>query len=474
MGGSTGDESELGDFVAARTAELHRTAYLLTADQDRAERLVEVAVAQLARHRTDIGQAGAEARRCMARLAATATTPTPATRTAAPTDDADTAIADLSPRQRAVLLLRCLDGHDTRSTARELGLAPSKVTDAEQSASHTVGFEPHDDRLRAALTDFSERATWPDPDVTLSRAEHVQPPRRHSRKRYIAAAAVIALTAAAPIGSQIAHDRWLNTPAGINASHGTHLRPYIEGYKLVGAQRVPAGAKRELELPSGDVITVACDNFSPTKESDAPVVRTAKSTGAWPCFKQSARFYYFATTEGNATIKAPPQQGHSIIVGIYRPVPWADYPVAQDNFHVVRRATLDTNAKMNFTKPPVRRGKTLVMTGRNGVFTGTVKKPAAARGTTLFLSGLLLPTTTGQYKVEVDGQAVTDCSYTAQDSTWCRFYDRDIRPVPLSPIFGTDTFDSARPGPVKVRVVVRDALGPWKLQLRYDRYDPEN
>lgn len=114
------------------------------------------------------------------------------------------------------------------------------------------------------------------------------------------------------------------------------------------------------------------------------------------------------------------------------------------------------------------------MTGRNGVFTGTVKKPAAARGTTLFLSGLLLPTTTGQYKVEVDGQAVTDCSYTAQDSTWCRFYDRDIRPVPLSPIFGTDTFDSARPGPVKVRVVVRDALGPWKLQLRYDRYDPEN
>ena len=473
MGGWTGDQSEIEDFVVARTAELHRTAYLLTAEQDRAEHLVEVAVAELARHRTDVGQAGARATRCMARLAATSTTPTSATLSDKPTDDVDTAIADLSPRQRAVLLLRCINGVDTGSTARDLGLPRSRVTEAEESASHALGFEPHENRLRDALTDFSERATWPDPAVTLTRAEHVQPPRRHSRKRYVAAAAVIALTAAAPIGSQIAHDRWLQTPEGINASHGTHLRPYIEGYKLVGVQRVPAGATRKLKLPVHDVITLACD-FSARRQSDLPVLDTVETDGASSCFKQSARFYFFTATYGKATVKAPRQKEHPIIVGIYRPVAWANYPVAQDDFHLLRGQPLDTNAKLNFDSPPVRRGKTLVMTGTNGVFTGTVDKPATARGTTLFLSGLLSPTTTGQYKVEVGGEALTDCSYTDAGSTWCRIYDHDIAPVLLTPTFDADSFDAARPGPVEVRVEVRDALGPWKLQLRYDRYRSQN
>lgn len=104
MRGRHGIDSELAEFVHARTAELHRTAYLLTADQDRAERLVENAVAELRRDGASLGQAGTAARLHMARLAARAIAPSDAAAT--PDDPLLTAIAGLTPRQRAVLLLR--------------------------------------------------------------------------------------------------------------------------------------------------------------------------------------------------------------------------------------------------------------------------------------------------------------------------------------------------------------------------------
>lgn len=72
MRGRRSDEGELAQFVSARTAELHRTAYLLTGDQERAERLVAAAVDRLRRDGTPLSQAGGAAGRYMARLAAAA------------------------------------------------------------------------------------------------------------------------------------------------------------------------------------------------------------------------------------------------------------------------------------------------------------------------------------------------------------------------------------------------------------------
>lgn len=480
MRGPDEHDSEFTHFVRARTGELHRTAHLLTADQGRAEHLVEVAVAQLSRQHADVGQAGTRARSCMARLAASVTTPTSATLTGDRDDVADltttdAAIRDLSPRERAVLLLRCLGGFDTRSTARELGLRRSKVTAAEQSASHTMGFELSDGRLRDALTDFAERATWPDPDVTLTRLRHTQPPRRHSRKRYLAAAVVVALTAATPIGSQIAHDRWLKTPAGINTSHGTHFHAYRQGYRLVGVQEVPAGGSRDISAPDGDVITLSCSGFTDRNQASWPLLNSADSQGPWLCSKQSAPRYSFVDVQGEATVTAPRAGHHPVLVAVYRPVPWSQYPVARNGFQVEHDHSLDDDERLNFDVAPVRPGRTLTMTGTNGVFSGAVERPPAHGGNVLFLTGLLSPSTTGQFKVDVDGEPMSHCSAGADSSGWCRLYDRYVPQIPFADLYSEgDASHTDHGALVNVRVEVRDALGPWKLQVRYDVYRPQN
>ena len=474
MGEHGSDATELADFVAARTAELHRTAYLLAADQDRAEQLVEIAVAGLARHPTDVGQAGALARRCMARLATTGTTPTV---TEPVTDDTESTIAHLSPRERAVLMLRSLDGLDVTSTARELGMSRSSVATAEQSACTTVGFEPLDDRLREALSEFADRATWPDADATLARAAAVRPPRRLPRKRYLAAAVVLAVTAAAPIGSQVHHNQWLRTPAGINASHGTHFHAFTQGYQLADVQRIAAGGSRDIDLSPGDVIVLSCDSFSPRKQSSWPWVDSADSQGPWACAKQSAERYFFAWIgDGQASVKAPHTGHEPVIVGVYRPVAWSKYPVARADFQVEHDKTLES-VQQQWTPgtSPISSGRTLVMEGGNGSYTASIQLPANVKGTVLALSGLFSPTSTGQYKVTVAGDTPMTCSTEPSDQ-WCRLYDHYVPQIPIGSISADNGQPSSGSGSEgeKVRVDVRDAVRPWRLELRYDRYRSDN
>lgn len=476
MRGRRADESELTDFVSARTGELHRTAYLLTADQDRAGQLVAVAVDRLRRDRTPLSQAGTAARHHMARLAAAATVPSEVVDNdpPSPADRQRVAIAGMSPRQRAVLLLRGLDRLDERATAAELGISRSAVHAAETTSEESLGIPIDSEQCRGALTDFAEHASWPDASVTVAAAAHAAPPRRRSRWRYVAAAAVLIVGAAAPIASQVQHDRWLRTPDGINASHGTHFHPFVQGFKLVGVQRVPVGSTRGLATSDGEAIALGCDHLSVKSQSGWPRIKDGDGSQPYLCAKETAERYFLFGPDAGASVHVPKAAQQAIDVARYAPVPWSRYPVAQDHFEVEHDVPLNRNARMNYDNSPVHAGRTLTMRGTNGTFTGTVVVPAPVKDSELFMSGLLSPTTTGQYKIEIDGSVVTRCSIAGgadPESGWCRLHDRYVPQIPLSDIWGVgDPGDLAPRSSAKVKIEVRDALGPWKLEVRYDRY----
>lgn len=463
------------EFVAARTAELHRTAYLLTADQDRAERLVAAIVAGLRRDRAALGQAGTAARQHMARLAAGATEAGGSATPVMQTEERFTALWRLSPRQRAVLLLRSLERYDDRSTARELVLPANAVSLAEAEAGQALGLPPDSDRCRALLTDFAQQATWPEPAVTLAAAQTTRS-RRRSRGRYAAAAAVLAITAAAPISSQVAHDRWLHTPAGINALHGTHFRAYVQGYKLVDVHRVPAGARRPVDVSSGQVIALGCDRLDPTSQAGWPRIRDADGLQAYPCAKETSHRFYLFSPHGTAMVSAPHGGHQAITVASYQPVPWNRYPVVTGHFEVEHDRKLDLSSPDSDTTP-IRAGRTRTLRGTNGTFMTTVQLPPPAKNTELVMNALLSPSTTGQYKVTIDGDVLSDCApIGASSDGWCRLYDRYVPQLPFGSMsmVGSPSDPDSSPRTATVRVQVRDALGPWKLQVRYDRYRTAN
>ena len=149
------DETEAAfrALVATRGDSLARTAYLLTGDWARAEDLVQSALATTWSHwrsLRDPAAAEAYARRCMARLATswwrrrwrgevpTAELPEAAGRS--PYDDVDVAttvtaaLATLSARQRAVVVLRYYDDLTETDTAAALGCAVGTVKSAHAAA----------------------------------------------------------------------------------------------------------------------------------------------------------------------------------------------------------------------------------------------------------------------------------------------------------------------------------------------------
>lgn len=478
MRGRPADESELAQFVSARTAELHRTAYLLTGDQDRAERLVATAVDRLRRDGTPLSQAGGAARSYMAHLAAAATEPigTSADDAPLPADERRAAIAGMSPRQRAVLMLRSLDRLDERSTARELGIPSTAVAGAETEASSALGAATDSVQCRTALNDFAERATWPNPSATLVAAAHVSPPRRHSRRRYVAVAAVLVIGAAAPIAAQVQHDRWLRTPEGINASHGTHFHAYTQGFKLVGVQRIPANTSRAVVSTSArEAIALGCAHFTTTSQAGWPRIDDGAGDGPEPfaCAQQSAKRYFLRAAAGKTIVTATRAGHQEIAVARYESVAWDRYPVAQKDFEIQEDQTLSSLLKNRVgPQPAAASGRTVTMTGTNGVFTGRVRLPAPADGTELYLTGLLSPTSTGRYKITVDGERQLHCGALNDDpDTWCELGDHYVPQLPIySGWSATAPGPASRRGSAVVRVEARDAHGPWKLQLQYSRY----
>lgn len=135
------------DFVRARTPALLRAAYLLTGEQHAAEDLVQAAFERTARRWSRVertGSADAYVRKVMYRLQVdrwrrrgriseqvTATVPDrPAPEPYAHADTRlalRTALARLTPRQRAVLVLRFYEDLGEARTAEVLGCSPGTV-----------------------------------------------------------------------------------------------------------------------------------------------------------------------------------------------------------------------------------------------------------------------------------------------------------------------------------------------------------
>jgi len=133
------DETGFRDFVRSRLPALSRSAYLLTGDHDQAQDLVQVALIRVARHWTRLIRSGdptAYLRRTMYHEHVTRwrrrRTEVPLAAIADPTSSRDesaevdqrlavhTALRRLTPRQRAVLVLRYLEDLSEADTAAVL------------------------------------------------------------------------------------------------------------------------------------------------------------------------------------------------------------------------------------------------------------------------------------------------------------------------------------------------------------------
>jgi len=302
----------------------------------------------------------------------------------------------------------------------------------------------------------------------------VPPPRRRSRTRHLAVAGVVALTAVTLLGSRLAHDRWLRTPEGINASHGTHLRPYTQGFKLVGVQRVPASGSLRIPAAPHEVIAPICTHF--TLKSQSTWARIGDSQGhdmgPFPCAEQSAQRYYLSALDDTYTIRPPRNGGDDFLVARYARVPWDKYPVATGDFDVEHDQTMQSVLGLRQNKPAAS-GRTVTLRGTNGVATAVVPLPAAVSGTDLYVTGLLSPTSTGEFRITLGGHSITYCDALSVDSPWCRFYDRHVPQVQLFTSYEYVAMNGHRDPSTAartLRVEVHHARGPWTLTIRFDRF----
>ena len=146
MAGQDRDDGEFEAFVRGRTRALLRVGYLLTGDQHLAEDLVQTALART--HRAwgrleETGNAEAYTRKVMyhlqvswwrrRRVAESPVADLPETRGADPSSGTalrltvEQALARLTPRHRAVIVLRFFEDHSEAQTAAVLGCSLGTV-----------------------------------------------------------------------------------------------------------------------------------------------------------------------------------------------------------------------------------------------------------------------------------------------------------------------------------------------------------
>lgn len=459
------------EFVVARTTDIHHDAYLLTASQEHAERLVVHVLAELDRDQPELTQAASTARLRMARIAARADTPA---------GDPDVAarfrpLAALTSRQRAILLLELLDGHDLHSAARVLHLSsrqvgeayaaiPPELTDAESA------------QLRRLLEDFGDLVESPDPATTLGAIHALPPPPRRPWWSYAAAVLVVALTVSCVWIAQTWQNDWLRTAAGLNHSHGTHFPAYTQGYKLVAIHDIAPGPVETIPAGSNDAVAVEC----------ATNAAITISSGLMGDFRGScsdpAGPPALTQVVGTTSVSINDFSRDTWPVAVYQSIPWDEYPVATSGFIVEHDQTLRALRHVSadgyhFVKPLVA-GAVLTLHGDrerpDGTFTGQLEVPAAHPGSVLVISGLLSPTTTGRYSLLVENTSQwSNCGPAGivhyapgPDALTCSIFDRQVPQLNFS-TWGVPT---PRSRVVPVRITVRNALGPWTLQLAFDSY----
>jgi|SRR5579875_3556089 len=473
-------DDELEEFVAARTQDLHHAAYLLTAAQDDAEHLVAVVLAELSRERIDLSQAAFTARQRMARAAARADVRAP---------DIDHVpsrfrpLAALTSRQRAILLLDALDGHDLHSAARALQLSPRQVEESYAAIpSALTDINPAE--LRRLLEDFGDLAESADPATTLTEMHSVPPPPRRPWWSYAAAALVVVLTVSSVWITQTWHHEWLRTATGLNHTHGTHYPAYTQGYQLIDIRDVAPGPATTLHLRAQDAVVIGCAKGQADQTTIARVASGISGLFMLSCSTVGGR-QHLTPVIGDTVLAIDDFTRTRWPVGVYRKVSWDEYPVAQSDFTVQHNETLASQHPTDNHGDPIQpavRGQALTLHGTaaqpNGTFRGTLKVPATPAGTQLDFTGLLSPTTTGQFSLLVDhGYPWTLCGIPDQalymgreNFRTCSLMDHQVPQVRFGPPDKPVTGGTSIP----VTFTVKHALGPWTLQLVYNSYRTDN
>ncbi|WP_446664078.1 RNA polymerase sigma factor [Flexivirga sp. B27] len=482
MRGREHQDEQLEEFIAARTQDLHHDAFQLMGTQDAAEQLVVRVLTDMRREDVDLAQAGADARLRMARLAVRDDTPTEITDVSQLPDEFR-ALAQLSPRQRAILLLQVVDGLDERETARALQIS-GRSTDATLRSipyDELPGMSPHSGELRSLLDAFGDLATTPSATTTLADLRDVPPPPRRPWWTYVAAFLVLALTVTTVVFSQQRHKDWLRTPDGLNHEHGTHFPAYTQGYKLVDIREVEPGPSAEFSVDSTSAVAMNCNVLGPglgmTVSSD---LTSGNYFRRRTQCKRKDKLTPLTPVSGDTLVSVNDFSRKHWPVAVYQQVPLSEYPVATGHFDVQTGTTLDDLRVLDSMdgvqlRPRVK-GKVLTLRGGaehpNGTFKGTLQLPRGDGN--LNVVGLLSPTTTGRYLVRADHRVPwTTCgnrrtvSYgELQQSTGCALVDRHIPQIEFQQVGTPQT--NARTMPVEI--TVKDARGPWTLQVVADRY----
>lgn len=464
-------------FVAARTQDLHHDAYLLTADQEHAEHLVAHTIADLARDHTDLTQATTTARVRMAQAAAHADLPPTGNLTELPARLRP--LADLTTRQRAILALETLDGHTLHTAARALRLSPRDVASAYAAipAELTDQEQPY---LRALLEEFGDLVESPDPATTLAAMRAIPSPPRRPWWSYVAAAAVVALTISTVWITQTWHDDWLQTATGLNHAHDTHYPAYTEGYKLIDIRDIAPGPGVSLSIRANAALAIECAQEQADRTSIARLSSGISGVFDVSCSRSGGR-QHLTPIMGEALVAIDDFDRKEWPVAVYQKLTWDKYPVAQKDFIVEHDKTLtslqptDDNGE---PIPPVSTGHVLTFHGTaaepNGTFTGSLSVPAPREGALSLFSGLLSPTTTGQFRLRVaHSSPFTLCGSTDQvfyagrhDFRTCSLMDHHVPQVAYGDSMGSRGNSTSVP----ITFTVEHALGPWTLQVVYNTY----
>lgn len=476
MRGHHEQDAALKAFIGARTQDLHHDAFQLTARQDAAEQLVVAVLTDLRRQGIDLSRAGATAHLRMVQLAAKSDTPTEVPGNAH-LPERFRPLTRLSPRQRAVLLLQAVAGYDDRAVSRALQLSSRATTELLRSIPY--GTLPNQtNELRSLLEDFGDLATSPSATTTIQDVFSAPGAPRRPWWTYAAAFLVIALTATCVVVTQGWHKDWLTTPDGLNHAHGTHFPAYSRGYQLVDIREMAPGIAQDVTTGAAGAVALPCGVVDPTVRLS---VQSAASEGdEGDSCPRSATRARLTLVKGRASAMVLGGKGHEEPIAVYRKIPLSEYPVATNNFEVqhdltlgaARKAAAGGRTPADATKRPV-----LTLRGtavhHNGTFTGTLRLPPGGGeldSPQAHTVGLLSPTTSGRYRVDVDhGPAVTSCG-EPQPPTYeyyrgCLLLDHHVPQLEYLQDVSTD-FDT-----VQVQVIVKGARGPWTLQIAADTYD---
>ena len=465
------------EFVVARSQDLHHDAYLLTADQDCAEQLVAHVLAALARDHVDLTRATTTARVRMAQAAAH--THLPQTGNLADLPARFRQLAALTVRQRAILTLEALDGHDLHSAARVLRLSHRDIEQAYAAIPPELTDSGPAD-LRSLLQDFGDLAENPDPATTLAQTRAVPPPPRRPWWSYVATLLVVAFTVSCLVVTSHWHDDWLHTAAGLNHTHGTHYPAYTQGYKLVGIRNIAPGPAETLEPGANAALAIECTKEQADRTAVARLSSEISGGFEMSCSQAGGR-QHLTPTIGSALLAIDDFSRKEWPVAVYRKLTWDEYPVAHKDFVVEHDHTLTSlqpTGDDGDPIPPVTAGRVLTLHGTaakpNGTFTATLTLPRRPDRSVLIFTGLLSPTTTGQFRLRVANSSPwTQCGSTDQifyagreDFRTCSLTDRRVPQVE----YGDPNAPAEGHGSVPVTFTVKHALGPWTLQLVYNSY----